>query len=62
MFMPVYVLYFTRVVDLPLAQIGLAFTIMLLPETKGKTLEELGEAAMGRVAAITPATAATATA
>jgi MFS family permease len=27
MFMPVYVLYFTRVVDLPLAQIGLAFTI-----------------------------------
>lgn len=27
MFMPVYVLYFTRVVDLPIAQIGLAFTI-----------------------------------
>ncbi|HEX5400835.1 MAG TPA: MFS transporter [Pseudonocardiaceae bacterium] len=27
MFMPVYVLYFTRIVDLPLAQIGLAFTI-----------------------------------
>lgn len=27
MFMPVYVLYFTRVVDMPLAQLGLAFTI-----------------------------------
>jgi MFS family permease len=30
MFMPVYVLYFTRVVDIPKAQLGLAFTICAL--------------------------------
>lgn len=36
------------------AVIGLAFTLAFLPETKGKTLEELGESALGGVAQVVP--------
>jgi MFS family permease len=36
------------------AVIGLAFTLAFLPETKGRTLEELGESALGGVGPVVP--------